>query len=91
MYSSINSISSSLSSLNLFIATIIGKLYKDTFDICLPKFSTPIFKLPLPWCFRALTVATITTISGVIFAVLHFISKNFSAPKSAANPASVIV
>ena len=27
----------------------------------------------------------------VEFANLHFISKNFSAPKSAANPASVIV
>ena len=48
VYSSINSISSSLSSLNLFIATITGKLYKDIFDICLSKFSRPSFKSPLP-------------------------------------------
>ena len=35
-------------------------------------------------------VATITTTSGFKFAFLHFISKNFSAPKSDPNPASVI-
>ena len=32
-----------------------------------------------------------TAISGFIFAFLHFMSKNFSAPKSAPNPASVTV
>ena len=34
-------------------------------------------------------VATITTTSGFILAFLHFMSRNFSAPKSAPNPASV--
>ena len=44
-----------------------------------------------PWCFKALIVATKTTQSGFKFPYLHFISKNFSAPKSAPKPASVIV
>ncbi len=35
-------------------------------------------------------LATMTTQLGFKFPFLHFISKNFSAPKSAANPASVI-
>ena len=40
---------------------------------------------------HAFIVATQTTASGFKFAILHFISKNFSAPKSAPNPASVTV
>ena len=43
-----------------------------------------------PWYLMALIVATKTTASGFNPDFLHFISKNFSAPKSAPNPASVI-
>ena len=39
--------------------------------------------------FNALTVATITVAAGLSPAFLHFISKNFSAPRSAPKPASV--
>ena len=42
-----------------------------------------------PLYFNALTVATITTASGLSPAFLHLISKNFSAPRSAPKPASV--
>ena len=42
-----------------------------------------------PLYFNALTVATITAASGLSPAFLHFISKNFSAPRSAPKPASV--
>lgn len=41
--------------------------------------------------FNALTVATITTASGLSPAIRHFMSKNFSAPRSAPKPASVMV
>ena len=44
-----------------------------------------------PWCFRARTVATSTTASGVRPAMRHLMSRNFSAPRSAAKPASVTV
>ena len=47
------------------------------------SFATP------PWYFSARTVATITTAEGVSPAMGHLMSKNFSAPKSAAKPASV--
>ena len=71
------------------------------FSICLYKLLSPfskysilsffIFSLSIPpWYFIAFIVATHTTASGLILAFLHFISKNFSAPKSAPNPASVI-
>ena len=54
------------------------------------KFSTFKLSLLIPPCiFKALMVATITTALGFKFANLHFMSKNFSAPKSAPNPASV--
>ena len=46
-------------------------------------FATP------PLYFNARTVATSTAASGFNPAFLHLISKNFSAPKSAPNPASV--
>ena len=42
-----------------------------------------------PWCFRARTVATTTTALGRRSAMRHLISRNFSAPRSAPNPASV--
>ena len=99
--SSINLISASLSLTNLFIATTTGTLYFCIFSICFSKFTTPFlsastfssFKSALatpPWCFNALIVATITIHSGFKSPYLHFISKNFSAPKSAPKPASVI-
>ena len=54
--------------------------------------SQPMFTSPdPPLYFNALTVATKTTVSGFSPAFLHLISKNFSAPKSAPNPASVMV
>ena len=76
----------------------IPKLFK--FSMCLPrlshpfstadKFSSPNFSLVIPpFILRALTVATKTTADGFKFAFLHFIFRNFSAPKSAPNPASV--
>ena len=40
---------------------------------------------------HAFIVATHTAASGIIPLCLHFILKNFSAPKSAPNPASVII
>ena len=70
------------------------------FSICFSRFAIPFlsasrfsfesssFATP-PLYFKALTVATSTTQSGAIPAFLHFISKNFSAPRSAPNPASV--
>ena len=94
-------ISSSESVTNLFIATTTGILNFCMFSICFSKFTIPFanaltfgtfnssFLIP-PWCFKALIVATITTQSGFKFPYLHFISKNFSAPKSAPNPPSVI-
>ena len=69
-------------------------------DTCLKRFGTPlssagmfssvssVFARP-PCIFSARTVATITTASGVRFAMRHFMSRNFSAPKSAPKPASV--
>ena len=93
--------SSSLSDTNLFIATTTGTLNFFIFSTCFSKFTIPfasastfgVFKSSLltpPWCFNALIVATTTTQFGFNPPYLHFISKNFSAPKSAPNPASVI-
>jgi len=42
-----------------------------------------------PWYFSARTVATITTAEGFRPALRHLMSMNFSAPRSAAKPASV--
>ena len=54
------------------------------------KSSTPkFFGSALPCNFNALTVATKTTHEGLIPDFLHLIFRNFSAPKSAPNPASV--
>ena len=54
-----------------------------TFSFFKSSFATP------PCIFKALIVATITTQLGFKFDFLHFISRNFSAPKSAPKPASV--
>ena len=43
-----------------------------------------------PCSFSALTVATTTAAFGLRPALRHLMFKNFSAPKSAPNPASVI-
>ena len=54
------------------------------------RFSFPNSSLLIPPCiFSALMVATTTATDGVNLAFLHLILKNFSAPKSAPNPASV--
>ena len=53
------------------------------FSLFKSAFGTP------PLYFNALTVATIITASGFKLAILHLMSKNFSAPKSAPNPPSV--
>ncbi len=42
-----------------------------------------------PWYFRARSVATTTAAEGQMPAVRHLMSRNFSAPRSAPNPASV--
>ena len=56
------------------------------YKLCSPRSSlaTP------PLYLSALTVATRTTASGLRPAIRHLISKNFSAPRSAPKPASVI-
>ena len=97
-----NSISFSVSVKNLLIATITFKpnlffiLSMCLKRLCIPFSSVSIFssctssfKLP-PWYFKALIVATQTTALGFKPSCLHLISKNFSAPKSAPKPASVI-
>ncbi|MNP39824.1 hypothetical protein D3C76_1334140 [compost metagenome] len=99
-YSLTKFISSSVSVSNLFIQTITGTLNLFKFSICFPKFSIPIFNISIlgsdnsfsgipPLYFNARIVATNTDILGTIPAFLHFILKNFSAPRSAPNPASV--
>ena len=86
----------------MFIATTAGTPNLLTFSICFSKFANPLakasrFSLPSssfltpPLYLRALTVATITAASGLSPANLALISKNFSAPKSAPNPASATV
>ena len=54
------------------------------------RFSLPssVFAAP-PCILSALTVATTTTAEGLSPAILHLMSRNFSAPKSAPKPASV--
>ena len=70
------------------------------FSTCFSRLATPFFKasrfgsfnwssLAPPWYFNARTVATITTALGFNPAFTHLMSKNFSAPRSKPNPASV--
>ena len=61
----------------------IPSLSADTFSFFKSSLATP------PCIFSALIVATMTTQSGFRPDFLHLISRNFSAPKSAPNPASV--
>ena len=60
-------------------------LSASRFSVARSAFGTP------PLYLSALTVATSTTASGTIPALRHFMSRNFSAPKSAPKPASVMV
>ena len=95
------SFSASVSVTNEFNVTTTGTPNFCTFSICFSKFTIPFFSASKfssaksffatpPLYFNALTVATKTTASGFKFALLHLISMNFSAPKSAPNPASVM-
>ena len=97
------SISASVSVGNLFTATTQGSLYTFLiFETWRRRLGIPfssafkssvlssVFGRP-PCILSALTVATITTASGVRPAIRHLISRNFSAPRSAPNPASVTV
>ena len=70
------------------------------FSICLSRLTIPFLSasrfssarlsfLTPPLYLRAFTVATITTASGLKPVFLHLMSRNFSAPRSAPNPASV--
>ena len=90
----------SVSLIKWFTATATGKPNFLTFSMCLSRLTSPFlsastfsfFKSSLatpPCIFNALIVATITTQLGLRFDFLHLISRNFSAPKSAPNPASV--
>ena len=94
------SISFFVSKAKWLIATIGSSPNFLIFKICLSKLTKPFFKelvssflrfsFSTPPCiFNALIVATITTQLGFNPAFLHLISKNFSAPRSAPNPASV--
>ena len=83
-----------------FKVTTTGTPYFCRFSICFSRFTIPldsavkfssassVFGTP-PLYFNARTVATRTTASGFNPAFRHLMSKNFSAPKSAPNPASV--
>ena len=87
---------------NALIATTHGSLYTFLMLLtCFNRFGSPfsraskfsLFKSAFatpPLYFNARTVATITTALGVRPAIRHLMSKNFSAPKSAPKPASVI-
>ena len=66
----------------------LSKLINPFFNASTSSFFRSSFATP-PCILSALIVATITTQSGLIPDFLHFISKNFSAPRSAPNPASV--
>lgn len=85
------------------MATTMFRLYTFVMlSICLYRFFRPfsrawrsslfIFSLGVPpWYFNDLIVATSTTRSGFVSRLRHFISRNFSAPRSAPKPASVMV
>ena len=98
----IYSTSSGVSVMKLLSVTTTGTPNLCKFSMCFSRLQKPfltasrfgvlrsVFGTP-PLYFNALTVATRTTASGFKPAFLHLISKNFSAPKSAPKPASVIV
>ena len=95
-----NAYSASVSVTNELSVTTIGTLYCCKFSICFSRLTIPFSRASKfsllssvlgtpPLYFNALTVATNTTASGFNPDILHLISKNFSAPKSAPKPASV--
>ena len=82
----------------LFNAITKGRPNFCNVSICFSKFTIPFFNASIlgnlhsfastpPWYFNALIVATSTTADGFKDASRHLISKNFSAPRSAPNPA----
>ena len=92
--------SSSVSVAKRLIATTVGTPNCPMLSICRAKFAQPFstavtfsasrsfFPTP-PFSLRARAVATTTAASGLRPALRHLMSKNFSAPRSAPNPASV--
>ena len=79
-----NQFRGSLGPLPINLSKNSNPLFKAlTFSFLRSSLATP------PSIIKALMVATITTQSGFKFDFLHFISINFSAPKSAPKPASV--
>ena len=95
--------SASVSVGNALMATTHGSLYTFVMLLtCFRRFGIPFsrasrfspfssaFGTP-PLYFRARTVATTTTAFGFRPAIRHLMSRNFSAPRSAPKPASVIV
>ena len=96
-----NSCSFSVSVSNAFKVTTIGTPNFWRFSICFSRLQIPFFSASRfsatssvfgtpPLYFKARTVATKTTASGFNPAIRHLISINFSAPRSAPKPASVI-
>ena len=94
-------VSSSVSVMNLFRVTTTGTPNFWRFSMCFSRFTIPFLRASMsgfdtsllgtpPLYFRALIVATSTTTSGLSPDILHLISINFSAPRSAPKPASVI-
>ena len=93
--------SSSLSVANLLSVTTTGTPNCCIFSICFSRFTMPdlsaaifsfassSFETP-PLYFNARIVATRTATSGLSPDIRHLISKNFSAPRSAPKPASVM-
>ena len=98
---STKSVSAFVSLTNELSVTTTGTPYFCKFSICFSRLTIPFssaskfsalrsaFATP-PLYLRARIVATNTTASGARPALRHLISKNFSAPRSAPNPASVI-
>jgi len=96
----INSYSSCVSVINALSVTTTGMPNFCIFSICLSRLTIPALSASIfsslslsfatpPLYLSALTVATMTTASGFNSERRHFISRNFSAPRSAPNPASV--
>ena len=93
--------SSSLSDANLLSVTTTGTPNCCIFSICFSRLTIPDLSASIsgaarssfgtpPLYFNARTVATSTATSGLSPDIRHFISKNFSAPRSAPKPASVM-
>ena len=94
------SISSSVSKSKRFSVTMTGCPKPCMLRICRFRFFSPsvsplafgslmLSRLTPPCIFSPCVVATMTTRRGCKPALRHLMSKNFSAPRSAPNPASV--